>query len=165
MATIKKAYQPIFEVLNANLDAQVSDVIEQLTALASAKTGGGGGKATNFHKLEDGTVAGIKCYYHGLWMDPRVVEFGNKTSSPTGLNNMCKDGVNKWTKQDRATKNLQQEILAEVMSGDIAPEDIATVQEEREAAIKAVIPREDGYGFATLEEMLADSEERGLAVA
>ena len=165
MATIKKAFQPIFEVLNANLDAPVSDVIEQLTALASAKTGGGGGKATNFHKLEDGTVVGVKCYYHGLWMDPRVAEFGNKTSSPTGLNNMCKDGVNKWTKQDRALKALQQELLSEITAGTLAPADVAEVQAQREDEIRQVVPREDGYGFATLEEMLTDSEERGLAVA
>ena len=139
--------------------------MEQLITLASAKTGGGGGgKATNFHKIADNVVVAIKCYYHGLWMDPRVVEFGNKTSSPTGLNNMCKDGVNKWTKQDRALKSLQQELLAEVASGKLEPADIANVQEVREAEIREITPREDGYGFNSLEEVLADSAERGLEV-
>lgn len=164
MATIKKAYVAIVEVLQANLGATVEEVLPQVLELASAKTGSGGGKATTFHKNEAGEVVAIKCYAHDLWMDPRVAEFGSKTSSPTGLNNMCKDGVNKWTAAQRKLKNAEGELLSKVAAGEIAPADIAAEQERIAAEAKTIEPREDGYGFATLEECLADSEERGLAI-
>ena len=38
MATIKKAYQSIVELLQANEDAKVSDVLQDVIDLASAKT-------------------------------------------------------------------------------------------------------------------------------
>ena len=160
--TIKKAYQEIVAVLQANEDAVVSDVLPSIIELASAKTGSGGGKASTFHKDEEGNVVAIFCYYHKLWMDPRVEEFGTKTSSPTGLNNMCKDGVSKWTKQQREAKNAEANLLNQVASGELAVEDIAAAQEEIADAAKAIVPLESGYGFETLEEVLADSANRGL---
>lgn len=161
-AKIKKAYEAIIEVLQANLTATVEEVLPQVIELASAKTGSGGGKATTFHRNEAGEVVAIKCYAHGLWMDPRVVEFGSKTGSATGFNNMCKDGVNKWTASQRKLKNAESELLARVASGDLAPEDIAAEQARIAEEAKSIEPREDGYGFETLEECLADSEARGL---
>lgn len=163
-ANIKKAYVAIVEVLQANLDAKVEDVLPQVIELAQAKTGSGGGKATTFHKNEAGEVVAIKCYAHDLWMDPRVAEFGAKTSSPTGLNNMCKDGVNKWTTAQRKKKNAESDLLTRVAAGELAPEDIAAEQERIAEEANTIEPREDGYGFETLEECLADSQERGLEV-
>lgn len=160
--TIKKAYQEIVAVLQSNEDAVVSDVLPTIIEMASAKTGSGGGKASTFHKDEEGNVVAIKCYYHGLWMDPRVEEFGVKTSSPTGLNNMCKAGVSKWTKQQSAAKKAEGELLNRVASGDLAVDDIAAEQEAIAETAKAVTPLESGYGFESLEECLADSEARGL---
>ena len=160
MATIKKAYQSIVELLQANEDAKVSDVLQDVIDLASAKTGAGGGKATAFHRDEEGNVVAIKCYYHKLWMDPNVVEFGKKATSPTGLNNMCKDGVSKWTKQQREAKAQEGELLGRVASGDLAIEDIAGEQERINEETARIEPREDDYGFTTLEECLADSAER-----
>lgn len=163
MAQIKKAYTAIVAVLQENLSATVEEVLPQILELAAAKTGSGGGKATTFHKDEDGNVVGIKCYYHNLWMDPRVVEFGAKASSPTGFNSMCKDGVSKWTKQQREAKKAESELLEKVAAGDVAVEDIAAEQAAIKDAREAVIPREDGYGFETLEELLEDSASRDLA--
>lgn len=160
MATIKKAYQPIVELLQANEDAKVSDILQDVIDLSSAKTGAGGGKATAFHRNEEGEVSAIKCYYHKLWMDPAVVEFGKKATSPTGLNNMCKDGVSKWTKQQREAKAQEAELLSRVASGDLAVEDIAEEQERIAEESARIEPREDGYGFETLEECIADSKAR-----
>ncbi len=157
MATIKKAFLEIVTILQANEDAAVSDVLPTIIELASAKTGSGGGKASTFHKNEDGEVVGIFCYYHKLWMDPRVEEFGTKTSSPTGLNNMCKDGVSKWTKQQREAKNAEANLLNRVAAGEVAVEDIAAEQEAIAEAAKEIVPLENGYGFETLEELLAAS--------
>lgn len=165
MATnIKKAYQAILTVLTSAIEADpnatIAGVIDEVTALAAAKTGAGGGKATAFHRNEEGEVVAIKCYYHKLWMDPRAVEFGLKATSPTGLNNMCKDGVSKWTKQQRDVKAQEAELLNRVTSGELAVEDIPAEQERIAEEAKLVAPRDDEYGFETLEECLADSEAR-----
>ena len=167
MATIKKAYQAIITVLSAAIEADenatIASVMAEVTELASAKTGAGGGKATAFHRDEEGEVVAIKCYYHKLWMDPRVVEFGKKATSPTGMNNMCKDGVSKWTKQQRDVKAQEAELLGRVTSGELAVEDIPAEQERIAEEAKVITPREDEYGFETLEECLADSEARAEA--
>lgn len=162
MATIKKAYAAIAELLQANTSALVSDILPEALSLMTAKTGGGGSHATTFHRDEAGNVVAVRCYYHGLWMDPRVAEFGAKATSATGLNSMCKDGVSKWTKQQRDLKKGRDELLAAVANGDVQASDIPAKMEELEEAAKAVIPREDGYGFETLEECLEDSAARGL---
>lgn len=160
MPTIKKAYVDIVELLQSNEDARVGDILPQVITLAAAKTGAGGGKATAFHRDEHGEVVAIKCYYHKLWMDPRVVEFGKKATSPTGLNNMCKDGVSKWTKQQREVKAGEASLLARVSDGSLAVEDIASEQERIAEEARRIEPREDGYGFETLEECLEDSATR-----
>lgn len=157
---IKKAYVDIVELLQSNEDARVGDILPQVVALAAAKTGAGGGKATAFHRDENGEVVAIKCYYHKLWMDPRVVEFGKKATSPTGLNNMCKDGVSKWTKQQREVKAGEASLLARVSDGSLAVEDIASEQERIAEEARRIEPREDGYGFESLEECLEDSATR-----
>lgn len=158
MATIKKAYVDIIALLQANLSMAVSDILPDVIELASAKTGAGGGKATTYHKNEDGEVVGILCYYHKLWMDPSKVEFGAKTGSATGLNPMCKDGVSKWTKQKNDAKKASAALLDLVAAGDLAVEDIAAEQVKITEAAGAIVPREDGYGFETLEELLAAAE-------
>ena len=161
MATIKKAYQGIVEMLETqveqNAKVKVADVLQDVIDLASAKTGAGGGKATAFHRNEEGEVVAIKCYYHKLWMDPNIVEFGNKATSPTGLNNMCKDGVSKWTKQQREAKSQEGELLGLVASGELAIEDIAAEQERINSETARIVPRDDGYGFETLDECIAYS--------
>jgi len=167
MATIKKAYQAIVSVLTtaveADENATIASVLDEVTTLAAAKTGSGGGKATAFHRDENGEVVAIKCYYHKLWMDPRVVEFGKKATSPTGMNNMCKEGVSNWTKQQRDVKTQEADLLGRVTSGDLAVEDIPAEQERIAEEAKVVNPREDGYGFETLEECLEDSAARDVA--
>ena len=160
---IKKAYEAIVAVLEANLEATVESVLPEVLALAAAKTStGGGSKASTFHRDEDGNVVAIFCYYHKLWMDPRVAEFGKKATSATGLNNMCKDGVSKWTKQNSTAKKAEGALLAQVAAGEIAVEDIPAEQARIAEEAGAIIPREDGYGFETLEECLQDSAERGI---
>lgn len=161
---IKKAFAPIVNLLEANLSLTVEEILPQVVELAAAKTGGGsgGGRASEFHRDEDGNVVAIRCYYHKLWMDPRVVEFGAKKDSATGYNNMCKDGVSKWTKANNAVKKINDDIINEVIAGEIAADQVETVRAERVEEAKTIVPREDGYGFETVEECLADSSARGL---
>lgn len=166
MSGIKKAFLPIVEALRAAMEAdpkvKVASILGDIEALASAKSGAGGGKATTFHRDEAGNVVAVKCYYHSLWMDPRVAEFGEKKSSASGFNSMSKDGMSKWTKQNAAAKKAKEELLLKVQSGEIAADQIADQLAAIDAERSAVIAREDGYGFATLEECLQDSQNRGL---
>jgi hypothetical protein len=155
MAQIKKAYQAIMAVLAENMDAQVSDIYAEVEALASAKSGGTGGNATSFHKDEDGNLVGIKCYYHKLWFNPEVVEFGKKSGSPTGLNSMCKDGNSKWTKQQSAFKKAKEQLLADVAAGEVDAADIGSILAELEEAKNVIVPNDELVGYETLEELLA----------
>ena len=163
--SIKKVFAPIVALLEsaveANSKVKVTEVLAKVLDLCAAKTGGSTGTSTSVRN-DEGVVVAIKCYYHQTWMDPRVVEFGAKATSTTGLNNMCKEGVRKWTRQQTAAKKAELELLARVQSGDLAISDIAAEQERIAAERAAIIPREDGYGFDSVEECIADSASRGL---
>ena len=161
MTTIKKAYQPILNLLEANPDAKVKTLLDQVRELASAKSAGGGA-ATTFHKDEAGNVVAIKCYYHQRWMNPTLAEFGKKANSASGYNPMSKDGLSKWTKQQSQFKKTKEQLLDDVANGTLQPADIAARLQEAEVARDAIVPREDSYGFETLEECLQDNAARGL---
>ena len=157
---IKKVFQDIVSLLEANPESRVRELLPQVQELASAKSAGGG-SATTFQRDEAGNVVAIRCYYHNLWMHPQLGDFGKKAGSASGYNSMCKDGQSKWTKQQSAAKKAKDALLAQVADGSFT----GNVQEEIsriEAEAKAVIPREDGYGFATMEECLADNASKGL---
>jgi len=158
---IKKLFSGIVDLLEANKDKKVSSILDQVIALASAKTGGGGG-ATSFHANEAGVVVAIRCAYHKLFMDPRVVDFGAKVSAASGYSSMSKDGQSKWNSQYKLAKEAEAGLLTRLTSGEIGVEDIATEQESIAAERAIIVPLEDGYGFETLEDCLADSEARGL---
>lgn len=159
MANIKKAYQDIVTLLQDNEDSYVRDILPQVVELASAKSGGGGGKASTFHKDEDGNVVAIKCYYFGLWMDPAVVEFGAKSSSATGLNSMCKEGSSRWTKQQRDAKKAKEQLLTDLANGDVEATDLPQLMDEIEEAKNAVAEPSDAVvGYETLEELLEARE-------
>ena len=164
MSTIKKAFQPIMTILAAGVAAGTvsQEVHDECLALTAAKVGSGGGKATTFHKNEDGVVVAVKCYFHKLWMDPRVADFGAKASSATGLNSMCKDGVSKWTKAKSDAKKAEANILTRLTAGELDASEIEAEQARIAEEAAVITPREDDYGFASLEECLADSEARGL---
>lgn len=153
MATIKKAYQDLIALLENNADATVSDILPQAIALASAKTGGGGSHATTFHKDEDGNVIGVRCFYFKKWMNPNVVPFGAKKTSPTGLNSMCKEGVSNWTKQQREFAKGKEALLQAVASGDESADNIASRLEELEEARQTIVDS-DLEMFDTLEDLL-----------
>lgn len=164
MSAIKKAYAQIVELLQANENAKVKTILPQVIELASAKSGGGGGGATTFHKNADGVVVAIRCFYHKKWMSPEVAEFGAKANTATGFNTMCKTGVSHWTKQQREAKNAKEQLLTGIASGEVSHTELADRLQAIEDARNLVVDREDGYGFETLEECLADNAERGIAV-
>ena len=143
---IKKAYIEIIDLLESHLNSKVETVMEAVVALASAKTKGGTAGASSFIKDDEGNVTHVYCYYHKKWESVTECDYGSKANSPTGLNNMCKEGVSMWTKQQRASKKAKEELLNSVASGDILPEDLGKEQEDIESARGVIEPREDGHG-------------------
>lgn len=162
---IKKVFAPIMAILESNLSASVADVIEQVRAATSAKTGGGGGKATNFHRNESGEVVAVKCYAFDKWMDPRLVPFGTKANTPTGLNTMCKAGVSVWTQAQAAFKKGKDAVVADLLANAITSDEAQAKIADLEAA-RVLVPElpAEIQGFDTLEDCLNNSTVNGLAV-
>jgi len=159
---IKKTFVPLIEHLQANLKASVSDIIEEVVAMASTKsrgTGTGGASTTILKDAADNVVA-IKDYYFKKWMPlvgPEAVEFGKKASAASGYSSMSKAGTSLWTKQQQEAKKAMTNILVEVEEGTLEVGDIAERKAEIEAERKVI--QETDLGFDSLEdckEYLAD---------
>ena len=149
MSNIKKQYQEIFEFLSTNSGKKVSTVLPELTEMMFRKSSGGIDGKT-FIRDEEGNVTHIYCYYHKLWEDVTVAEYGKKYSSAIGLNTMCKEGVSAWTKQQRVKKASEVKLLTKVGSGEIMPEEIADYQAKIQEVSQEIVPRADGHGTDTV---------------
>jgi len=156
---IKKAFEPIIEILEANRNSKVSTVLDQILELASAKKAGGGNGGTTFVKNEAGEVVAVRCYYLQKWVDPRTVEFGAKAGTPTGLSTMCKYGTSMWTKQQREYKKAQAELLARVTSGEVSPAELPALLADAEAARDAIVLPDSFAVYDTAEECIAASQQ------
>lgn len=164
MANVKKAFQPIVDFLEANKDVKVSKILEQVIELTAAKSARSEG--STFLKAADGTPVAIFDYYFKRWMPlvgDKAVEFGAKAKTTTGFNTMCKEGVSHWTKQQRDAKNAGAELLKNVASGAVKPQDILTEQAKIEEIRKAIAPTE--LGFADQEQLLKYLKKNGVEVS
>lgn len=149
--TIKKQYVDIVAFLEENKNKQVKTILQDIIDMTEAKV-----QTRTFVKDADGNVLAIYCYYHKQWELTSEVEYGNKKSSSTGLNTMCKLGVRGWTKQQSLLKKLDVDLLAEVIAGELATEDIAEQKETQTKAIKeqcAIDFEHDSEMYTTLEEV------------
>jgi hypothetical protein len=163
MTAIKKAYEPILAILEANPEAKIKTVLEQIRGLASAKATR---NATTFLKNDKGEVVAIFDYYFKRWMPvvgPKAVEFGKKEKTPTGFNNMSKEGVSLWTKQLREAKQAEIALLTRVTKGELKPTDIPAEQEKIKAQREAVA--ETDKGFATQDDLMKYLKKEGHNVA
>ena len=132
MSSIKKAFVELHTFLEANKDKKVNTIMEEVTAMSSAK--GAGGAASASVKDADGNVVGILDYYFKTWLPVAVVPFGAKANSATGFNTMCKLGVSHWTKQQRDYKKGKEDLLDKVAAGEIEPTAIQEELDKLEAA-------------------------------
>ena len=125
----------------------------QLRALMSAKVGGSSIGATHL-KDEEGNVIAVYCYYHKKWELVANHIYGAKVGTTTGLNSMCKLGVNQWTTQQRVAKKAKEDLLTKLQSGEIAVEDLASEQEAIEEQRNAIVFA-DSYptAYNSLEEL------------
>lgn len=134
--TIKKAYVELIELLEANKDKKISSILDQVLEIASSKK-----RPVTYRTDEQGNITHIFCWYHKEW-EP-VEWYGKKASSHTGYNTMCKQGVNQWTRQQKAASKAKELVLKDVETGvlpaDQISEALAKIEEER----NQIIPRSE----------------------
>ena len=131
---IKKDFQELIAFLEANEKKSVKTILEQVREMCSAKA------QVTFKKDADGNVTHVFCYYHKVWEEVTADNYGKKASNKaTGLNTMCKVGLNQWTKQQREAKKARDELLAKVASGEVPAERLTAELELIEAKRQAVV--------------------------
>lgn len=135
MSTVKKDFVELVELLEANRDKKVSTILGEVLEIATSKK-----KSKTFQVDEDGNITMIFCYYHKEW-EP-VELYGKKSSSTTGYNTMCKQGVNQWTRQQAEAKKEKDKLLESFANGDILQDDIKEALEEIEQNRKRIVPLE-----------------------
>jgi hypothetical protein len=135
MTTIKKDFVELVAFLEANKGKKVSTILEEFTGMCAAKN-----NAKNFQKDEEGNVTHVFCYYHKQWEAVSDHAYGAKKGTATGLNSMCKEGVNQWSKQQRDAKKSKDELLQSVATGETPADELTTKLEEIEAARNAIVP-------------------------
>lgn len=148
---VKKQFEEIFEVLEANKNKKVSTILPQLLELMQAKT------AANSTYKQIGGVTYIFCYYHKQW---EVVEgelndgvpYGAKKSTAHGYNTMCKEGTSAWTKANRTYKKAKKLLLDDVANGTIAAEEVGAKMVELEELRADIVPLSDALMQYVLDE-------------
>lgn len=101
--TIKKAFRPLFAILEANKNQPISKVLPQLIELAK---GGRSGEPRVRYDDKDNVVE-MYCYYHKQWEKVADVPYGSNKSSSTGLVNMCREGNTAWSAREKKAKLLE----------------------------------------------------------
>lgn len=149
MSNVKKVFVEIANLLEENKNKKVNTILPQLLELMTAKNSGGSDIGSSYLKDDDGVVFAVFCYYHKKWELIESCEYGSKKGTSSGLNTMCKEGVSKWTKQQRVAKKAKSELLDSVADGDIDVSDIGGVQESIEDDRAHIELREDEHGFDT----------------
>ena len=144
---VKKVFQPLVDFLIHNKGKKVSTILNDIIKMTAAKV-----QTKTSITDEDGNVIAIFCYYHKQWERLDEVEYGRKASSSTGYNTMCKIGVSKWTKQQRAIKAVGSKLISMLENGEIEPNDLADVKEALLKEAKQVDDSDKPKGYATEEE-------------
>lgn len=139
MSNVKKMYVELIALLEANEGKKVSTIMPEVLELVSSKS-----MSKTFHKI-DGEVVAIYCYYHKQWELVSDVEYGSKKGTATGLNTMCKSGVNLWSKQQRDAKKARDLLLTQVSEGEVDPSELTNKLAEIEEVKSIITLNEVGY--------------------
>ena len=115
---IKKDYVELVNFLETNKNKKVETILDLVREMCSQKV------ETTFKKDDEGNVTHVFCYYHKVWEDVSQVEYGKKASNKaTGLNTMCKVGLNQWSKQQRVAQKEKNELLEKMAKGEVSQEE------------------------------------------
>lgn len=136
MTHIKKDFIDLVAFLEANKNKKVDTILSELKEMCSAKTV----MTSTLRRNEEGVVTHVFCYYHKEWEEVSVIPYGNKSNTASGLNTMCKQGVNAWTKQQRVYKAAMAEIGNKLMDGKITAEEAQQLRTEAETARDVITP-------------------------
>lgn len=147
--TIKKSYAEIVSFLEANKNKKVSTILDEIYEMTKTST-----KSKTFLTNENGDIIAIFCYYHKQWELLDEVPYGKKASSTTGYNTMCKVGVSKWTAQNKAKKQVGEQILEALESGEIQADEINDTREAMLAKLNVIDETDMPIGYATEEDAL-----------
>lgn len=174
MSQVKKAFQPIADLLEANKGKTVSDILGSFYELAKAQVNRTVGAVAVYDNK--GKVVGLYDYFLKRWLPlvgEKAVEFGPKAGTSTGYQGMSKLALSAYTSQQRIAKNAELELLPQVIAGTVKPEEIPAKQAEIEAA-RTATPTvvKDGeteiqvasLGFATMDELKSYLSENKVKV-
>lgn len=150
--TIKKAFVPFVELLEANKDKKVKDILEELALLASSK------KATKTYIMDaNNKPFAVFCWYHQQWELVSDVEYGKKKGTKTGLSTMCKVGTSHWTKAQALAKKESAQLLTDVASGKLDPSKLVikmdAIEKARTTINKTNMPK--GVSLEHINKLLA----------
>jgi hypothetical protein len=146
MTTIKKGFTEVYNILIANEDVLVSDIMSLLVPIMESQQ-----RDKNHYFDDDGNMF-VFCYYHKDWEMCKQVEYGKKANTATGLNSMCKVGTNQWTKQQRDFKKSKSNLLELVANGSLAIEDINSEVEKLEITKDTIVTLFDHHFDEALED-------------
>lgn len=149
MSTIKKPFQALISLMEANKEAKVSEILDQVIAMCTSQK-----RESSSWKDENGEVKIIFCYYHKRWEIVGEHIYGAKRHSITGLNSMCKIGVNAWTKRQKLAKDAESKMLTQVAKHEVKPEEIPELMIAIELAKIEVIPQDEIVSYAVLDEAI-----------
>ena len=134
---IKKDYVELVNFLETNKNKKVETILEMVREMCSQKV------ETTFKKDDEGNVTHVFCYYHKVWEDISQVEYGKKASNKaTGLNTMCKVGLNQWSKQQRVAQKEKNELLEKMAKGEVTQEEFTQELDAIELRRNAIIKPE-----------------------
>jgi hypothetical protein len=145
-SNVKKPFADLVKFLEENKDKKISAVLPQVLEMVESKK-----IESTVRKDVNGKITHIFCYYHKEW-EP-IEYFGNKSSSHTGYNTMCKIGVNEWTRRETKFKKDRDALLSQIVSGELKPEQLQSKLEELEKAKLVIKTREE-----SLKELKSKSE-------
>lgn len=146
--TIRKENIALVQFLEDNKNKKVSSILEEFTLLCEKK------KRDNTAIYDkDRNVLAIFCWYHKTWEIVETVEFGTKSGTKTGLNTMCKEGVNSWTKANNNYKKATLNLLSLIENGDIDITDLTLRKSELLETKETIVNRIDEQGFKTEQEI------------
>ena len=152
--SIKKAYTEIVDLLEKNKAKKVSDIFEQVVAIASAKVTREIG--STYLKDDKDQIVAIRCWNFKRWMPlvgDKAVEFGKKRNTATGLNTMCKEGVRDWTKRQSIKRKAKDQLMQDIKAGKVKIDQIDTLEKKIEEEATKVT--KTTTGFETKEQVIA----------
>ena len=142
----------VLSILNENSNKKVSSIItliDELQVVVKTK------KMKTFLLDSENRPFAIFCYYHKQWELLSETEYGVKTKSTTGLNTMCKVGVNLWTKQQTIAKKQESVLLEKIMKQEVTIEDAQETKNEIEQArISIDLGESIGYTLEEIQDLL-----------